>query len=362
MIGPVQTDVSALEACGNVRLLGKRPHAEVPRYIKAFDVALIPYEFSDYTASVYPTKLNEYLAMGVPVVSTDLPEIRRFNDDHGDIVAVAQDAEAFVGAIEHAVADTSTATVERRLEVARENSWQRRIARMSSLIDAAVAARSAAEVPWQARMRRMYRNARRRVATTVATLAMAYVLLFHTGFLWAVASPLRVSASPSAAQAVIVFAGGVGESGQAGGGYQERVKQAVDLYRAGLADTMVFSSGFVFAFREAEIMRELAVANGVDRDAIVLETRAANTYENVVFTRDIARARGWQHVLLVSSPYHMRRALLTWRKAAPDIAVTPAPPAATQFYQHSRGASVDQIRGIAHEYAAIAAYWWRGWI
>jgi len=362
LVGPVQTDVSTLEACANVRLLGARPHADVPRYIKGFDVALIPYESSEYTASVYPTKLNEYLAMGVPVVSTDLPEVRRFNDDHGNIVAVATGAEAFVRAIDDAVADQSANAVARRVEVARENSWERRIARMSAVIEAALSARAEAGVPWQARLRRVYWVARRRLAASLAAVALAYLVLFNTPFIWNVAEPLLVAAPPVRADAIIVFAGGVGESGRAGGGYQERVKQAVELRRSGMADTMVFSSGFVFAFREAEVMRDLAVANGVDRNAIVLETRAANTYENVVFTRDIARAHGWRHVLLVSSPYHMRRALLTWRRAAPDITVTPTPVPATQFYQHGRGASVEQIRGIAQEYAAIAAYWWRGWI
>ena len=44
----------------------------MPRYVKAFDVGLVPYRLSDYTANVYPTKLNEYLAMGTPVVATDL--------------------------------------------------------------------------------------------------------------------------------------------------------------------------------------------------------------------------------------------------------------------------------------------------
>jgi len=83
LVGPAQTDVSTLERCPNVHLLGKRPHADVPRYVKAFDVGIVPYRVAEYTLNVYPTKLNEYLVMGIPVVATDLPEIRRFNAEPG---------------------------------------------------------------------------------------------------------------------------------------------------------------------------------------------------------------------------------------------------------------------------------------
>ena len=51
-----------------------------------------------------------------------------------------------------------------------------------------------------------------------------------------------------------------------------------------------------------------------------------------------------------------------WHKTAPDITVIPAPPARSQFYDHTRGASLEQIGGILHEYLAILDYWRRGWI
>ena len=63
----------------NVTLLGAKPHATLPSVHQEFDVGLVPYRLSEYTTNVYPTKLNEYLAMGIPVVATDLVEIRRFN-------------------------------------------------------------------------------------------------------------------------------------------------------------------------------------------------------------------------------------------------------------------------------------------
>jgi len=160
----------------------------------------------------------------------------------------------------------------------------------------------------------------------------------------------------------VVFAGGVGESGRAGGGYQERVKWAVNLYSEGKAPALIFSSGYVFAFREAEVMRDLAVAHGVPASAILLDTGASNTYENVLFVRDILAQHGWKRILLVSSPYHMRRALWTWRKSAPEIEVISTPVPQSQFYSHDRGASLEQIGGILHEYFAVVVYWWRGWI
>jgi uncharacterized SAM-binding protein YcdF (DUF218 family)/glycosyltransferase involved in cell wall biosynthesis len=362
LIGPLQTNVSRLAGCPNVYVLGARSHVEVPRYMKGFDVGIIPYRLSEYTANVYPTKLNEYLAMGIPVVATDLPEIRRFNAEYGEVVAVAQGAEAFVRALEAAVEETSQADIERRIEVARQNSWEQRIVQMSDSIEEALAARRAATERWEETLRRLYRAARRRIVRTAAGVVAMYLLLFYTPFVWVMAEPLRVMEPARQADAIVVFAGGVGESGKAGGGYQERVKAAVDLYRAGKASRLIFSSGYAFAFREADVMRQLAIAHGVPVSAIILETKAANTYQNVTFVREILHREQWRSILLVSSPYHMRRALLTWRKVAPEVTVVSSPVPVSQFYQHGWGASLEQVRGILHEYLAIVAYWWRGWI
>jgi glycosyltransferase involved in cell wall biosynthesis len=135
LVGPLQTEVSRLAQSPNVHLLGARSHAHVPGYVKGFDVGLVPYRLTPYTADVYPTKLNEYLAMGIPVVATDLPAIRRFNAEHGPVVAVGRDADAFAAAIRGALNERSPAKIERRIEVARRNGWDERIARMLALVE-----------------------------------------------------------------------------------------------------------------------------------------------------------------------------------------------------------------------------------
>ena len=57
----------------------------------------------------------------------------------------------------------------------------------------------------------------------------------------------------------------------------------------------------------------------------------------------------------------MRRAVLVWRRQAPDVAVIPTPVSQSQFYDHGRGATLEQVRGILQEYLAIFGYWRRGW-
>jgi uncharacterized SAM-binding protein YcdF (DUF218 family)/glycosyltransferase involved in cell wall biosynthesis len=362
LVGPAQSDVSALERCPNVRLLGQRPHDAVPAYVKGFDVGIVPYRVAEYTLNVYPTKLNEYLVMGVPVVATDLPEIRRFNAQHGELVEVAADPEAFSTAIRRALNDSAPPDVERRVAAAHQNSWHSRIAAMNLLIDEALERRAASSQRWDETLRRVYRETRTHAAQILVAIVALFLLVFYTNVVWWTAAPLRVTAQPAAADAIVVFAGGVGESGKAGGGTQERVQRAVDAYHAGYAPHVIFSSGYLYSFPEAESMRSVALQQGVPPAAIVLEQRSTDTYQNVRFVDQILRDHGWRSVLLVTSPYHMRRALLVWRKVAPDVRVTPTPPPKSQFYDHSWGASLEQVRAIAHEYLAIIGYWSRGWI
>jgi glycosyltransferase involved in cell wall biosynthesis len=141
--GPVTANVKHLASYPNVRLIGKLPHADVIRHTVHFDVGILPYVRNVFTAYIMPAKLKEYLAAGLPVVSTTLPEVVRFAEEHPGTITLADDAAGFVAALRAAVASNTRETAARQMAVARTFDWSEQMSRMSELIEAALAAKRA---------------------------------------------------------------------------------------------------------------------------------------------------------------------------------------------------------------------------
>jgi hypothetical protein len=133
-VGPVRTPVSRLDALPNVRFVASQPQAALPSFFKGFTVALIPYTIGPMVRFIYPTKLNDYLGAGLPVVATMLPELEGCP---ADIVSRVAGPDEFVAAVERLAASRGEpAAVAARVVYARENSWERRAALIADAIEA----------------------------------------------------------------------------------------------------------------------------------------------------------------------------------------------------------------------------------
>jgi glycosyltransferase involved in cell wall biosynthesis len=130
LLGKVTMDLSRLTTLPNVHLLGRKPFADLPAYSKGFDVALLPFPISEVTLNANPLKVREYLAAGLPVVSTKIPEVEVLR-----ACEVADDAEGFCAAIERALKAGGGPSAARSASMKKE-SWEAKLAE----IDAAVAA------------------------------------------------------------------------------------------------------------------------------------------------------------------------------------------------------------------------------
>lgn len=100
LIGDAKAKLDGFRGLANVFHLGRRPYESLPDYCRGFQAAIVPFRRTPLTQSVNPIKLREYAAAGLPVVSTDLPEVRRC----ADIATCATDVESWVDALCAAVA------------------------------------------------------------------------------------------------------------------------------------------------------------------------------------------------------------------------------------------------------------------
>ncbi len=146
LVGPMQIPPRDLKRIPNVHLLGPKAHEELPHYIHDFDVGIVPYLATNYTATVVPTKINEYLAMGKPVVSTDLPEVTTFNREHEVIITSTNSSIEFVASLERAlewslVSVDEEPRIAHRRRVAALHDWEDRCEHMNDVIERALAAK-----------------------------------------------------------------------------------------------------------------------------------------------------------------------------------------------------------------------------
>jgi len=136
MVGPIRTDVTPYQGLPNLYFLGPRLYCDLPAYLHAFDVALIPFQLNDLTRNVNPVKLYEYLAAGKPVIATALPELERYRH----VCSLAAHPGEFVERVQEATAESEAPAevkakrIAARVRVAAENTWQARVEHISSII------------------------------------------------------------------------------------------------------------------------------------------------------------------------------------------------------------------------------------
>jgi glycosyltransferase involved in cell wall biosynthesis len=134
LIGPTaKIDPTALPAAANIHYLGTRDYAALPDYIGGWDVAMLPFARNEATRFISPTKTPEYLAAGKPVVSTSIRDVVRPYGELG-LARIADTPEAFVAAIDAALAEDGGARQHAADAFLAQLSWDRTWNAMRQLV------------------------------------------------------------------------------------------------------------------------------------------------------------------------------------------------------------------------------------
>ena len=121
-----------LDLIPNLLIMGNRRHEAIPSYLKCAHVAIIPYLCNELNKSVYPLKLNEYLAMGKPVVATHFSSDL---DSFAEFIYLSGTYQEFLENIELALAEKDEKNAQSRIRVAAQNTWEKRVSYLEKLIE-----------------------------------------------------------------------------------------------------------------------------------------------------------------------------------------------------------------------------------
>ncbi|MGI9034413.1 MAG: glycosyltransferase family 1 protein [Pyrinomonadaceae bacterium] len=140
MIGPVvKIDEQDLPRRANIHYLGAKKYDELPEYLAGWDAAMMPFALNESTRFISPTKTPEYLAAGLPVVSTPIRDVIRPYGEMG-LTRIAANAEEFVAEIEKALNENYAERQQKANEFLAQTSWDKTFEAMKNLIDVAVGA------------------------------------------------------------------------------------------------------------------------------------------------------------------------------------------------------------------------------
>ncbi len=131
-------NIGQYQSARNMHFLGRRSYQSLPDYCRHLDIGLIPFKLNDLTIAVNPIKLREYLAAGLPVVSTPLPEVKLYEK----CVEIVGSSNEFVRAVESCLNASESDRLPRSTAMAGE-SWPRKIVQIGKALSLSKSVKSA---------------------------------------------------------------------------------------------------------------------------------------------------------------------------------------------------------------------------
>lgn len=186
-------------------------------------------------------------------------------------------------------------------------------------------------------------------------LIVSFLMLLYTPLLEYLAAPLIIKDKPRRTQAVVVLSGGWETAERLGKSTLERYKYGIKLFQDGYAPLLIFSGGNLEDRpAEADQMAETALADGFPYQALISENSSSTTWENVLFTKKILKEKNIKQIILVTSPYHMRRSKMMFEAKNVKVIALPVPD--SELYTAGGTRRLTLTKVVLLEYLKLGLY------
>lgn len=336
----------------NIFFLGKQKHSELKNYLKNIDCAIIPYNVNNFTDTVYPSKLNEYLALGLPIVSTNFYEIKFFNRENNNVVNIALDKIEFVNLIKETINKNSETKQNERKEVAKKNSWKIRYEKIIDIILKINHRKKVQKIEWEKSFKEEYKAIVRKIKFSLMTLISIIFIFLVSPLPYYAGNVLKVKDDPAKVD-VIIGLSGYGQSSYINNSYQQIALDVYYYYKLGYAD-LIYLSGRKQVFEEFELMKNILISFGVPASKIYInKTISTSTYNEMININNFLKEQNLSSANIITSSLHQFRAKLLFKKINKNISVNFIPTTNFEDERKKWFYSLDKQRVIFYEYLSI---------
>ena len=319
-VGRTYVKIDELLQHDNFVYISEKKHSEIPNFLNFFDTCLIPYKVNDFTNSVYSCKINEYLALGKPIVSSNMTEIKEFNKKNKDIIYISKDRDDFLKKIQLSIDENSSDKIDLRVNIAKSNSWENKFNAINKIIDNHYFNQSKIHINWQIKYKKYINKIQRLFISISVAFFIVFFAVFYSPLINKLSDQLIISDNLEQSDAIVLFTG-YGSLDYINIQYQDRVKEVLELYKNDYAKK-IYLSGRKQTFYEQEIVESLLLNYGIPKNAIIYKNEIyKNTYDEILNMSILLKNDNIDDFIFVTSPYHTLRSKLIWNKNFPEFKI-----------------------------------------
>ena len=359
IIGPIFVDISKLLNVENIKFFNQIKHNKLQDQMVNFDLGIIPYYINKYTDCVYPCKLNEYLALGLPVVSTNIFELRNKVVKDPNIFSIGKNKQDFCEKILFELKNDNNKKIKNRILYAKKNSWEQRFKYFNSSINAIINKDNEITNKWIDIFIEQANVFKKKFYQTVFAATFLYLLIFNSSLVWQAGNYLRYFDQPQKSQALVLFSGD-GQDSYINNSYQQRALDAIYYYKEGFFKNIYISSGREQTIPETQLIEAFIINSGIPKDLIFIQKKYPDTTKkNIENVYQELKKKKINKILFLTSPFHSRRAHLIWKNYN-DIEVISVKPINDNYHKKKFNMKFKDIKIIGYEYLSILYNLFRG--
>ena len=359
LIGPIYPQVYKdkyfikLKVKKNVLFLGSIDHELIPKYMSTFDLAIIPYIKNDVTDSIYPIKLNEYLSQGLKVLSSNINEINNISKENKNILLQYNDEKDCIKKIRNLIKNETDQNFEERIKFAENNDWQQKFNFVDETISKISSQFQSNDQSFKDQLKTNYIKFKNFFKYSLG-IFLLYIILFYSPFFPIIGKNLIHEDSKEYFNRNIIAFVGSGEPEYNNFSYRIRAKEILKHYNNELTKTVTLISGRQKEIADIDVLAAYLISMGIKSNKLIIpEKLPSSTYEGVKIAYEKIKNIKDEDFIILTSPYHSKRLMLTFRKNFSNLSVLFPKFENYEELNYFYGMPYEEVKVIIYEFLAL---------